>query len=100
MTAWAERADGIVLAVRVTPRSSREVLRPGPQDCFAARINAPPVDGAANAAVVALIAKAFGVPKRDVTIISGETARMKRVAIDGEPQALARIAERLYEVAP
>lgn len=100
MSAWDARADGIVLAVRVTPRASRETLGPGREGSFAARITAPPVDGAANAAVIALVAKAFGIPRRDVAILSGETSRTKRIALTGDPAALAEIAARLYGTEP
>jgi uncharacterized protein YggU (UPF0235/DUF167 family) len=60
------------------------------------RLAAPPVEGAANTALVALVAKAFAVPKRAVTLISGDTARLKRLAIAGNPEALAEIAASLY----
>lgn len=63
-------------------------------------MNAPPIDGAANAAVIALVAKSFGVPKRAVTIVSGDTAREKRVHVAGDPETLARIAASLYGAAP
>ena len=79
----------------MTPRASRESLGPGAADHFAARIAAPPVDGAANAALVALVAKAFGVAKRQVTILSGETGRLKRLAIAGDSRALAERAASL-----
>ncbi|MFD1787646.1 DUF167 domain-containing protein [Sphingomonas floccifaciens] len=84
-----------VLAVRVTPRSSRASLGPGRDGALAARVTAPPVDGEANAAVIALVAKAFGVPKRDVRIVGGEASREKRLAIAGDPAALAAIAAGL-----
>jgi len=57
---------------------------------------APPVDGAANAGLVALVAKTFGVPKRAVTIVAGETARLKRLHIAGDATTLAEIASALY----
>jgi uncharacterized protein YggU (UPF0235/DUF167 family) len=57
---------------------------------------APPVEGAANAALVPLVAKAFGVPKRAVTLIAGDTSRLKRLSIAGDPEALAEIAASLY----
>ncbi|WEK44967.1 MAG: DUF167 family protein [Candidatus Sphingomonas colombiensis] len=72
----------------------------GTPEHFAARISAPPVDGAANAALIALIAKVFGVPKRDVAIVAGESARLKRLAITGDAQALAERARALYGDAP
>lgn len=93
--------DGITIAVRVTPRSSRDSLGPGQApDLLAARIAAPPVDGAANDALVRLVAKAFDVPRRAVTLTSGDTARIKRLHVAGDPQALDAIARRLYGVAP
>jgi uncharacterized protein (TIGR00251 family) len=93
--AWAERDDGIAIAVRVTPRSTRESLGPGTAEHLAARLHAAPVDGAANAALVALVAKRFGVAKRDVTIVSGESARLKRIHVAGDPKVLAGIAASL-----
>jgi len=100
MPAWVSRPDGIVLAVRVTPRSSRDLLAAGTDEHFAARLAAPPVDGAANEALVALVARTFGVPRRAVTLVAGETARLKRLHISGEPELLAKRAASLYEAAP
>ncbi|WP_213980707.1 DUF167 family protein [Sphingomonas sp. dw_22] len=96
MPAWRVTADGIDVAVRVTPRASRDAFLPGTEEHFAARLAAPPVEGAANAALVPLVAKTFGVPKRAVTLIAGDTARLKRLSIAGDPQALAEIAASLY----
>ncbi|WP_188658539.1 DUF167 family protein [Sphingomonas metalli] len=100
MPAWAERADGLDIAIRVTPRGGRDALVAGTADHFAARLAAAPVAGAANAALVALVAKHFGVARRDVTLLAGETARLKRLRIAGTPAALAKIAAALYEAAP
>lgn len=82
--------------MRVTPRASRDVLAAGTGEHFAARLAAPPVEGAANAALVPLVAKTFGVPKRDVTLIAGETSRLKRLSIAGDGAALEQIARSLY----
>lgn len=60
-----------------------------------ARVTAPPVDGAANASVVELVARTFGVAKRDVTINAGEQARLKRLLITGDAAALEKIAAAL-----
>ena len=100
MPAWALRDDGIAIAVRVTPRSSRESLLAGTPDHFAARLTAPPADGAANAALVPLVARTFGVARGAVTIVAGDTARLKRLQIRGDVTALVQIAARLYEAAP
>lgn len=99
MAAWAMRDDGIVLAVRVTPRGGRDVLLAGTADHCAARLAAAPVDGKANAALLALVADHFGVAKRAVTLIAGDTARLKRLHVAGDPHALAKIAASLYEAA-
>lgn len=97
MTApWQAAAGGIRIAVRVTPRASKSVFLPGTPDHFAARLAAPPVEGAANAALTELVAKTFGVAKRDVALIAGETARLKRLSITGDASVLAGIAAELY----
>ncbi|MFK3890557.1 MULTISPECIES: DUF167 domain-containing protein [Sphingomonas] len=90
----------MAIAVRVTPRGGRDALLAGTDEHFAARLSAAPVDGAANAALIALVAKQFGVAKRNVTLVAGQTARLKRLTIVGDPQVLARAAASLYAVAP
>jgi uncharacterized protein YggU (UPF0235/DUF167 family) len=52
------------------------------------RVKAVPDKGKANAAVIALLARALGVPKAAVTLVSGDTARLKSVAIAGDPAEL------------
>ena len=84
----------------MTPRASRDAFAAGTDEHFTARLAAPPVEGAANAALVPLVAKAFGVPKRAVTLIAGDTARLKRLAIAGDADALAKIAASLYGTEP
>ena len=84
----------------MTPRASRDAFIAGTEEHFAARLAAPPVEGAANAALVPLVAKAFDVPKRAVTLIAGDTARLKRLAIAGDADALAKIAASLYGAEP
>jgi len=100
MPAWRETPDGIEIAVRVTPRARRAAFGPGPEERFAARIAAPPVEGAANAALTVLIADAFGVGKRAVTLLAGETGRHTRLAIAGDTQVLAERAASLYGSGP
>lgn len=72
------------------------MLEAGTPEHFVARVSAPPVDGAANKALVALVAKAFGVSRGAVRVTGGETARLKRLFVMGEAAALARIAASLY----
>ena len=91
--------DGGELLVRVTPRASRSGLAgvvdlPDGRRALAARIAAPPVDGAANAALVDLLARSLSLRKSDVRILSGDGSRLKRVRLDGEPASiLARLRE-------
>ncbi len=72
------------LDVRVIPRAARDELAGMRDGRLLVRVSAPPVDGKANAAVCALLAKAAGVPKGAVAVVRGERAREKRVRIDGE----------------
>jgi hypothetical protein len=74
------------IAVRVTPRASREGIVAGADGSIAVRVTAPPADGAANAAVARLLAKALGLPARDVVLVSGATAREKVFEIPLEEQ--------------
>jgi len=78
------------LTVRLTPRASREEIAGVREGAILVRVTAPPVDGAANAALVRLLAKALGVPKGAVAIISGETSRTKVVEVAGLDEAEAR----------
>ena len=76
------------LAVRLTPRGGRDRIDGWGRDdagraFLKARVSAPPADGEANAALEALIAKTLKVSRGAVRIVSGETARVKQVEIDG-----------------
>ena len=70
------------IKVKTTPRS--RVVRldePGPDGVWQARVQAPPVDGKANEAVVRLLAERFDVPKSRIALVSGETSRLKTFEI-------------------
>ena len=75
--------DGVVIDVRVTPRSSRSGLAGVRDDVLLLRLHAPPAEGAANAEVVDFFAELLRVPRRDVMIVSGGRNRLKRVRVDG-----------------
>jgi uncharacterized protein YggU (UPF0235/DUF167 family) len=58
-------------------------------------LTAPPVDGAANAALVAFLADALGVPQRAVTVVRGATGRNKQVRVEGVgPEAILALLRR------
>jgi uncharacterized protein (TIGR00251 family) len=76
--------DGVVTVdIAAKPRSSREGVGPVQGDRLVVSVNAPPVDGTANEAVIRVLAETFGVPRSSVTIIRGETGRKKTVRIAG-----------------
>jgi hypothetical protein len=84
-------ADASVrFAVRVQPRSSRAGVDGVRGDALRVRVDAPPVEGAANEAVVKVLAKALGVAKRAVTIVSGAGSRSKVIEVRGMTAADAR----------
>lgn len=76
-----ESRDGVILSLKVQPRSSRNQIVGLYADSLKVKLTAPPVDGAANQHCCAFLAKLFGVAKSQVDIISGEHARTKKVLI-------------------
>lgn len=98
--AWRVSPEGLVLQVRLTPRGGRDALEglselADGRTVLKARVRAVPEDGAANRALIALLAKALGLPKSDVRVSGGHTARLKELEIAGNGTALA---ERLAEL--
>jgi len=76
------------LNVCVIPRSSKNALE-WEQGMLKARLTAPPVDGAANEALIAVLAERLGLPKRDVSIVHGAASRLKTVEVVGmTPEAV------------
>ena len=75
-------ADAL-LRLHVTPRGSRSEITGWREDTLCVKITAPPVEGAANAAIVKFIADSLGVRKSQVELVSGERSREKTVRISG-----------------
>lgn len=69
------------LQIRVKPNARASTLEPAEDGVWSAQLKSPPVEGKANAELIALVARHFGVPKRSVTIRSGAAARLKLVAV-------------------
>lgn len=81
--------------VRVQPRASRTELAGLHGGALRVRVAAPPVDAAANRALVEFLAECLGVAKRSVRIVAGETSRTKVLEVDGvTPEQLASLRER------
>lgn len=86
---------GIRLAVRVTPKASRSRVLGLVDGALKVAVAAPPEDGKANAELVATLADALGVARRDVVVASGAASRRKLVDVAGEPAALLARIEAL-----
>ena len=82
----------MLLTVKVVPRASKPGIAVEADGSLKVRLQSPPVDGAANAELIAVLAHACGVPRRAVTITGGTTSRIKRVKIEGLDTLPASIA--------
>lgn len=87
--------SGVTVDLRVQPRARRAALEPA-DGALKAQVTAPPEDGKANAAVIALLAEEWRLPKSSFDVIRGRTARAKTVRVSGEPAAIVqRVTEWL-----
>jgi len=90
---WRVVPDGVRLELRVTPNAGRDAIegveiRDDGGAVLRCRVKAVPDKGRANAAVIALLAKALGLPKSDLALVSGDTARQKSIEIAGDARDL------------
>jgi uncharacterized protein (TIGR00251 family) len=83
---------GVAIDVRVIARASRTETSGSRDGRLLVRLAAPPIDGAANEALVRFVAARLGVPARQVTIVSGQRGRRKRVHVTGVTAAQAEAA--------
>jgi uncharacterized protein len=100
---WLAANDGVVLAVRLTPKGGRDAI--DGIECMAdgravlkVRVRAAPSEGEANAALLQVIARALDVAPRMVELISGATSRVKRLKILGDAAALSARLRELAKV--
>ena len=97
MEPWRYAADGVSIALRVTPRGGQdridglETLANG-RSVLKVRVRAIAEGGGANRAVTELLAKQLGVRKNDVRLVAGHTSRLKQIVVNGDPR---RLGERL-----
>ena len=105
MDPWRYATEGISVALRVTPRGGRddidglETLANG-RTVIKVRVRAIAEGGEANRAVIELLAKALGVPKGKVRVLSGTTSRLKQIAVDGDPTKLGESLRKLTAAKP
>lgn len=91
----------MIVPVRVIPRSPKSAITGMRGEAVLVRLKAPPVDGAANEALIEFLARSFGRPRRDVSLVAGEKSRDKRVEIHGltESEFAARLSDILRKPA-
>nr|WP_176082933.1 DUF167 family protein [Martelella sp. HB161492] len=99
MSALTLAKDHIEIAIRLTPNGGRDSLDGIREDAagnayLAARVSAVAEKGKANKALIALAAKRLGIAKSLVSIVSGETSRMKKLRIAGDPELLVEALKR------
>jgi uncharacterized protein (TIGR00251 family) len=87
-----ETAAGVELLVRVIPRARKTAFGGMRDDAIVVRISSPPVEGAANEALIAFLAEVLHVPRRSVRILSGDRGRQKRIAIAGVTADQVRVS--------
>ena len=90
MSAFAPAAGGVHIAIHVVPRARRDAVDGLHGEALKVRLNAPPVDGKANAALVRFLAAALEVPRAAVALEAGLTGREKRVYVAGLTAEAAR----------
>ena len=99
---WIAGAGAVALTVRLTPKGGRdaidgvETLADG-RDILKVRVRAAPSEGEANDALCRLLAKALGIPRRDVSLTAGATSRIKRLAVSGDVPTLIAALEKLAQ---
>ena len=103
MAAWTIVENGISLTARVTPKGGRDridglVVDSSGRALLALRVSVAATNGAATDAAIALVAAALKLPKRNVTLVSGATARVKRLLLIGDGSRIADQLEALTRV--
>jgi len=89
------RGEGCVLQVSVVPNARRTAIDGMHDGAVRVRLAAPPIEGRANEALVAWIAKSLGVPRRTVALLRGDTSRRKQLMLDHPAQDVRAWLERV-----
>jgi uncharacterized protein len=104
---WTHSVDGVIVDVRLTPRGGRDAIegiegieqRADGRVVLKARVRAAPFEGQANTALCRLFADVLDTAPRQVTLVAGSTARVKRIRIAGATDAIVEKLQRLAKVA-
>lgn len=86
----SDAPDGALIDIKVIPRAGRTMLAGTRDNALLIRLAAAPVEGAANAELIALLSDVLDVPKRSFVIVSGEKSRNKRIKVLGVTAATLR----------
>lgn len=89
------RSEGVLLAIRLQPRASKNAIGKVLDHELKVWVTAPPVDSAANEALLQLLADALDCPRRAIQLVRGQTSRHKQVLVQG--LSLAEVAAKLAE---
>ena len=100
---WRRTPGGVLLDIKVQPGASKDIvggvsLGSKGEPRLTVRVTAPPEDGRANKAALAILAEALGLPKSALSLASGEKARQKTVAIDADAEAVGARIDALVDV--
>lgn len=95
MTFLKEQPDGVLLSVKVQPRASKNEIGPVQGTELKIKVTAPPVDAAANEAVLRLLAETLDCPRGAVQLVRGGTSRHKTILLRGMKRAA--VADRLKD---
>ncbi|HEY3431678.1 MAG TPA: DUF167 domain-containing protein [Rhodocyclaceae bacterium] len=94
MSDWikAQGSSGAILTLHIQPGAKKTGVAGIHGDALKIRLAAPPVDGKANSALIAFVAETLGLAKSKVTLVSGQTSRAKRIAVEeGDPEEIRAI---------
>lgn len=95
MPAWLKSTEGgTIVTLYIQPRASRNEIVGEQNGELKVRLTSPPVEGAANKLCCEFIAKLCGIPKRDISIISGDKSRHKRLLVTGLKYEEVQVALR------
>ncbi len=81
MINFTEKDGAIFINVKVVPRSSKSEITGELDGALKIKLKSPPIDGAANAELIKLLSKTFGVSKNEIEIVGGQTSKLKQIKI-------------------